>query len=249
MRLSFVVDRDAVALSAELNAIMRQEELEGEFRPLCSIEQMFRELQKSKPDLILLHQNWAGLTITQILQEIANKHSEIRVIIFTGQEVRITELVGCVRFGVADYWTKEGLDPRVVVRKISYYCESPSWTMERLRMSSGSVQQLVEQAERSIQKLESVVGEKEELRSRLDAMESVEGTETRRSVTTLAKVGGYSFVLTTCLIVDKNFTNFGTFESIAFVIVIALFSLFVEGKISAALPRWKDGSAEVKGGS
>lgn len=143
------MDADSADLATDLNAIAKREKLAFNFTPFPSPEQLFREFDRSIPDLILLHHHWPGVRVPQLLQRISEASDAVRVIVFTGQALDISELIECVRFGAADYWTERGrLDTAVVFRKIEHYCHSSDWTMQRLKMPSGSLLQLLSEAER-----------------------------------------------------------------------------------------------------
>jgi CheY-like chemotaxis protein len=95
----FMVDENADGLSTDLNGISKREKQEVRFHPLPTPEQMFRALEDQKPDLILLHHHWAGLSISQALERIVEATEDTRVIVFTGQSVNMAELIECVRSG------------------------------------------------------------------------------------------------------------------------------------------------------
>jgi DNA-binding NtrC family response regulator len=152
MKSIFIVDKDSEHLAADLNSIAKRERLAFRFMAFGTPERFLRELETNKPDLVLLHHHWTGVRIAQLLQRIAEAEDTIRIVVFTGQSVDIAELIECVRFGVADYWTERGrLDHTVVFRKIEQYCHNSTWTIQSLRVPSGSLAQLLSEAENSIQ--------------------------------------------------------------------------------------------------
>ena len=102
MTIVFVVDKDADTLSGDLNEISTREKQDARFVPLRTVEQLFRALVDQKPDLVLLHHHWSGLTISQILERVAKLNETTRVIVFTGRSIVMNELIECVRTGVAD---------------------------------------------------------------------------------------------------------------------------------------------------
>src|SRR5579872_3194277 len=120
MSIVFIVDADASGLAKDFNAIAKRERVEFKFKPLLSPDQMFGELQHDPPDLVLLHHNWSGVSITDILNRLERERDQCRVIVFTGRPVKIHELIECVRLGVADYWTKGALEPAGMFRKITH---------------------------------------------------------------------------------------------------------------------------------
>jgi len=87
-------------------------------------EQLFRALDEGVPDLILLHHHWPGVKVAQLLHRIGEANSAIRVIVFTGQSLDISELIECVRLGCRLLDRAGKLDHAIVFRRIEQYCHS-----------------------------------------------------------------------------------------------------------------------------
>jgi len=243
MKSVLIVDGDATSLSMDLNAITDRQKLDLKFTPFLTPEQMFIELGQRCPDLIVLHHNWPGLSISQLLERIATDRQQTRVVVFTGQAVKVAELIECVRYGVADYWRKGDLDPEVMLRQISQYCASPAWTIEKLRMRSGSQRLLVEQAERSIQEVSALSKTKDDLQVRLSAAEDSGRIAFRKDIWRIVNITA----LTLAFIAIEKYTNLETWAALIFVSVVAVFLLFLDGKLSDALVQWRGGTIKVKG--
>jgi hypothetical protein len=56
-----------------------------------------------------------------------------------------------------------------------------------------------------------------------------------------------SSVLTAAFIAAMTFTNVGVWPAIALICIVALFFLFLEGKVSKALIRSKSGTVTIEG--
>jgi len=181
MTSAFVVDGQAADLSTDLNGIVKREKQNVRFTPIPTIEQLFRELEKATPDLILLHHHWDGLTISQILERITQFAETTRVIVFTGQSLDANDLIECARSGVADYWPKRGdLEPSVVSRQIAFYCSGPEWTLKKLLMPSGAQRQLIREAAPCQRQLALVTDENREMKDRIEALENADNIGFRR---------------------------------------------------------------------
>ena len=244
----FVVDAGASGLAIDLNGIAKRERQNVRFVPLATIEQLFRELEKETPDLILLHHHWEGLTISQILERITQFGDTARVIVFTGQSLDANDLIECARSGVADYWPKRGeLEPSVVSRQIAFYCSGPEWTLKRLRLPSGSQRQLIREAAVCQSQLRKVTEENKEMRDKIAALEDQDSVGFRRLATRIVTFGFNCAVLTAVFIVLNVKANaLSVWADLAFIAILAVFFLFLEGKVTEVLVKWKGGSAQVK---
>lgn len=244
----FVVDGQAGDLSTDLNGIVKREKQNVRFTPIPTIEQLFRELEKATPDLILLHHHWDGLTISQILERITQFAETTRVIVFTGQSLDANDLIECARSGVADYWPKRGdLEPSVVSRQIAFYCSGPEWTLKKLLMPSGAQRQLIREAAACQRQLALVTDENREMKDRIEALENADNIGFRRLGVRLLTFGVNCAVLTAVFIVlNIKVTALPVWANLAFTAILAVFFLFLEGKVTEVLVKWKDGSARVR---
>ena len=64
----------------------------------------FEAMERAIPALVLLHHTWPGYSIASLLARIRKKSTNVRVVVFTGRELNLPEVVECVRNGVCDYW-------------------------------------------------------------------------------------------------------------------------------------------------
>jgi len=218
--------------------------------PFPNPEQMFRQLDESIPDLILLHHHWPGTAIAECLERIAGTAKGTRIIVFTGQRVDVSELIACVRFGVADYWTERGsLDPTVIFRRIDYYCSSSAWTIETLRLASGSVLKLLTQAETSIEKTRELEKSRDDLQAKLSALRSQDARAIKKVAVGIAELVISVFLLTVAFILIIKLTRMPSWIALAFVAIVAVFFLILKGRLAEALFKWGGGtgSAQVKG--
>jgi DNA-binding NtrC family response regulator len=247
MSAVFIVDESARGLAADLNAISKREKLDVRFQPVLTLEQMFLALEDQAPDLILLHHHWLGLSISQALERIAEQVGDARVIVFTGQSVDVEELVECVRSGVADYWTKRGqLDPVVVFRQIAHYCSGPEWTMKKLRVASGSQRELIRAATNSLVRIAELSKSKDELEAKVRAFEDQEHAAFLRTLGTGIKFAITIAILTGAFIAVNVYARQPVWVALAFVVILAVFFLLLEGKLAEALIKWPGGSTRLK---
>jgi len=244
----FIVDESASGLSADLNAISKRERLDVQFCPLLTLEQMFLALEDETPDLILLHHHWAGLSISQALERIAEQAGDARVIVFTGQSVDVAELIECVRSGVADYWTKRGqLDPVVVFRQIAHYCSGPEWAIKKLRIASGSQRQLIRAATNSLERIEELSRSRDELEGKVRTLEDQDRAAFLRAVGTGIKFALTIAILTGAFIAVNVYTTLPVWVALVFVGILVAFFLLLEGKLAEAHIKWPGGSTRIKG--
>lgn len=243
-----IVDESASGLSADLNAISRREKLEVQFHPLLTLEQMFLALEDEAPDLILLHHHWPGLGISQVLERIAERAGDARVIVFTGQSVDVGELIECVRSGVADYWTQRGqLDPVVVFRQIAHYCSGPEWAIKKLRIASGSQRQLIRAATNSLERIEELSKARNELEAKVRTLEDQDHAAFLRAVGTGIKFAITVAILTGAFIAVNVYTPLPVWVALVFVGILVVFFLLLEGKLAEARFKWPGGSTHLKG--
>lgn len=248
MTVVLIVDDDALGLAIDLNGIASQSGHDVEFTPLLTPEELFDELQRRTPDLILLHHHWPGITISTLLERIASTYEETRVIVFTNRALDLGELIECVRFGVADYWADQrSMDPVVIFRQISHYCSNAAWTLGSLRRPSGSLSQLLRETEVTTKKLAEARAAKHEAEARYQEIQSREALEIKSSVFKVASYFFYIAVTTIAVSILTAVTTFSNREVLLLVGLLALFYLFLEGRVAAMLINWKKGFAQLKG--
>jgi predicted phage tail protein len=152
-----------------------------------------------------------------------------------------------VRFGAADYWTERGkLDHTIVFRKIEQYCHNSMWTIRSLKVPSGSLTQLLSEAESSIVERKNLESFVESLKNQVREMRSQEHRAIKVTIVSAAKFLFNSTVLTGSFIAVSTFAHVGVWASLSVIGVIALFFLFLEGKLSEALFKSKTGSVTIK---
>lgn len=243
-----IVDEAAAGLAEDLNGIAEKESIPARFQAVLTPEKMFRRLEDQTPDLILLHHHWHGTTISQLLERVAEIAKDTRVIVFTGQQIDVSELIACVRFGVADYWTERGtLDPVVVFRQAAHYCSSSAWTLRNLGMSSGSVLKLLAQAETSVERIAVLERENDDLQARVGASRSQEARAIRRMATGTIEFVIYIGTLTAAVLIIKKYTDWPVWGTLCLVAIFAVFFLLLKGRLAEALFKWGGNSASVKG--
>jgi DNA-binding NarL/FixJ family response regulator len=246
MRLVLIVDADAPGLSIDLNQLVKRDRLDLQFKPCSNPEEMFREIRQRTPDLIVLHHNWSGLGISDLLNRLASEtNAATRVVVFTGQTVKVSELIECVRCGVADYWTKNMFDVNVALRQISHYCSSSSWTIGSLRMSSGSLRQLLDRVESLTQQLNMAEQDKSAFAKEVEALKSQERRRLLDVIYGVMKVVVIVMALVGGFITVDRFTHLDTWANLAFMAILAVCFLLSEGRITSAWVKWTGGAAGV----
>ncbi len=247
MTLVFVVDADAKGMTAGLASLAKQQKLDFQFEAYLSAQAVFQAVKSRTPDLIVLHHNWSGIGVSQVLNQIETETGgATRVVVFTGQTVKIHELIECVRCGVADYWTKNTYDVKAALTQIAYYCASPTWTIQSLRMSSGSLRKLLERAEGSTGQISELEQTIREARTKLQALESKERAHLLSFLFGLAKMVVFGVVLVGAYLLVYKYTRFEAWWNLGLIAIIAVCFLLSEGRITSAWVRWAGGAAGVR---
>ncbi len=242
-----IVDADAEGLATDLNAISKRDKLDVAFAAVTSSEKLFATLKTGTPDLVLIHHHWPGLTIAQLLQRLADDCKETRVIVFTGQDLNMQELIECVRFGAADYWTERGsLDPQIVFSQIAHYCSNTAWTIEKLRMPSGSLQKLLQSAEAGRSQIVSLETSEDKLRSELDRALGAERQELIRLAASIARVAAYAVIIPAAFVAIVRFAKAPTVVALLVMALVAVSCLFADGKLTKAALNWRKGSGSAR---
>ncbi len=248
MNTIFIVDQDASGLAGDLNAFAQAHQHDVRFIPFTSLEKMFAHLPNTAPDLVLLHHHWDGLTIGEVLQRICDSHCAVRVIVFTGQALNMHELIECVRFGVADYWPERGaLESSWMFTKFDHYCSSPAWTIETLRLSSGSLQHLLRE---SLAKADRGIELDRALSSalaRVRELESQERAKLQQTAMGAMSLGTTAIIMIAAFLILNSYTMLPVRWIFSFVGMIGLLALFLDGRIREAVIKWRQGSATIKG--
>jgi FixJ family two-component response regulator len=246
--LVFVVDGEAEGMVADLSSLAKQERLDFQFEAYLSPQALFQALNDHTPEFILLHHNWSGIGVSQVLGQIeAQTNGATRVVVFTGQTVKINELIECVRCGVADYWTKNTYDAKTALTQISYYCASQVWTIKKLKMSSGSLRKLLDRAEGSTRQVSDLEQTNSGLRAKIQALESKERSRLLGFLVGIAKMVMIGIILVGAFVAVDRYTRLDTWANLSLVAIIALCFLLSEGRITSAWVRWAGGSAGVRG--
>jgi hypothetical protein len=141
----------------------------------------------------------------------------------------------CV-LGAADYWTNRGeIEPIVMFRQIEFYCSSSEWTLKKRRMQSGSQKQLIQEAENSQEQIRALLLAKEVPEAKVRAFENQESLALRRSMGTAIKFAFNCAVLTGAFILVTMRPTVAAWEALAFVGILAVFFLFLEGNLAESL--------------
>lgn len=244
----YIVDQDANGLATDLNAYASTGGHRFRFEPFTSVEKMFDRIRGQKPDLILLHHHWDGLTIGQVLQRVGDSCPDTRVIVFTGQDLNIRELIESVRFGVADYWPERGeLEPHWMFAKIAHYCASPAWTVRVLRMPSGSLERLLQESLAKVEQSSTLETALRTSKARITDLESQEHRAWVRAGTNVATLAGTAIVLAALFVFVDRTTELSSQASFAFVVMVGLLLVIREGRLAKAIFKWGKNLVSVEG--
>ncbi len=239
-----IVDADAKGLASSLNGIAKKEGHPIHYSAIDTPDRLFDRLAAEEHCLILLHHTWEGLSIGQLLERIRSITTKVRVIVFTGREPNLRELIECVRFGVCDYWLKRGtIDATAWSRKIGMFCASETYTLETLGRPSGSTLELLKEADINSGKIATLQTQKTALEAELTSSRSEENRETRKSVYRMIE---YTVcILLLGLVYWFAATRTSQNSALILVGIFAVFFLFLQGRIALAIFDWKKGTAQV----
>jgi ActR/RegA family two-component response regulator len=233
----YIVDADAKGLAADLNNIAKREGHAVRYIPALTPDLLFEEMKAVPARLILLHHTWSGLTIAQVLERIKNATTDVRVVVFTGREPNMPELIECVRFGVCDYWLKSGsIDPIAWSRQISNYCDSSSYTLDVLARTSGSVMGLLKEAESNSGRVKGLEIQIRGLEKKLQQKTSALARDTRKSI---ARGVEYIVCISVLALVFLILASQTSVKAAGIMVgIFLLFFLFLQGKIAEAIIDW-----------
>jgi hypothetical protein len=114
-------------------------------------------------------------------------------------------------------------------------------------MPSGSVLQLLQGAESSLEQLAVLESANQELRRQLKAVRTAESRIVLNTIVSVGKFVSNAVVLAGSFILIGRYTAFPTWAALALVVIIAVFFLFLEGRLAKALFKWKGGFAGFTG--
>lgn len=245
MKTILIVDDKSHEIAEALNAAANADGHEIHYRDVPSPEVLFAELARSQPDLVLLHHHWPGYSIASILRRLTDTNPRVRVVVFTGQNIDIAELIECVRYGVCDYWLKQGtLDFVVASRKLATYCAHPALTLELLGRPSGPVLDLLTAAEVNLTRLLEV---EDQLSKTAQELESVKSEESRQLWKTLPRAVEFvvlaAVLVSVVLLLDTHISDGAILGTLA---LLVLLFLFLHDKISGAILRFGKRVAELR---
>ena len=154
--LFLIVDDDNPSdQAAQLRQSLEVAHLAGTVDFASSPAEMLERLREQTPALILLDHYWRETNIERILDEIRRVGPESRVVLYTGKRIDPSTVIDCARWGVAEYLMKGSLSGDFLAKKLSILALSPDNTVSRLSMPSGAVQQLIQEAEKTVRELET----------------------------------------------------------------------------------------------
>lgn len=234
MRLVFLVDDGATDLCESYNEVANRNGELLKFVPLRTTGQMFAEIPKSTPDLILLHHTWTGISISKILEQLVGACDTTRVIVFTGKRLNTGEIVECVRAGVADYWERDKMTVEFVLQQTTYYCSNQNWQIRALRTSPGSIVHLMAQAEEEAAAKRALEVESQKLTRKIQELSDPIRSAGRKHWRAVGKYAGLIGCLAFIYAATNNLTPVGPAYSLGLVGICALMVLFLDGTLSFA---------------
>jgi len=181
-RLFLVVDDDRPAdQAAQLRQSFSIAGLAGRVAHASSPSEMLEKVKKESPTLILLDHHWQEASVEKILQSLVREVPKSRVVLYTGQKINPSAVLECARSGVAEYLEK-GSSGDNLAKKLSFLADDPNNTLERLAAPSGTFQQLIQEAEKTVKELESERLLSQELTREIADLRSSERRRTREQI-------------------------------------------------------------------
>jgi CheY-like chemotaxis protein len=246
MSVVFVVDDSAADLCVGLNSIAKRDKVDLKFEAIPTVGRMLAAITKATPDLILLHHNWEGISISKILEQIVAACDEAKVVVFTGRRVKTEELTECVRSGVVSYWERDSMTPDFIFQQSLYYCANSACTVKTLKGASGSVVQLAERAEAEAALRRDLERKCDALSSRVESLTSKERNETAHDLRKLLKRLIFLGLLSATLFVSYKVVGAGSFLSLTFAALCGIVLLFLDEKLSFAKLSFKQWTAQFR---
>jgi DNA-binding NtrC family response regulator len=241
-----VVDTDAEGLAQALNRVAKHEGHPVEYQAAATPDLLFARMDSAIPQLVLLHHTWSGLPVADLISRIQIKSADTRVLVFTGRELDLREVIECVRLGVCDYWKKAGsFDELVWSRRISSYCASEVYTLRALAQPSGSVLGLLKKAEADSGHLRQLTSQVESLQRSLDEARSEDGRQMRGALSRGVEFLAVFIFLTIAFVTLAQVVS----HRVAALVVVSfqVSFLFFQGRIAEALVEWRGGRVKLGG--
>jgi hypothetical protein len=243
-----LLDRLANDRCRDFQAAIEKRNLPIRFECYSEPQHLYDSLAETTLDLLLVHHTWEGVDIASIIGRVGDRSLDTRIIVFTGRDLVIPELIQCVRLGVADYWELGGLSTDYMLQRIVALCNNDRATLGKLRLASGPTLQLIERVEAS-------EGEKSAIEKRLIGLDrevkELRSAERRRTLAEtfrVLRVIVYLVGFTASAVTLEHFTSLPSWAVVALMGSFACFLLFLDGKLASAFIKWKGGSVDLKGG-
>jgi CheY-like chemotaxis protein len=247
MRTIWIVDDEiAKSLAAEFTRIAESERQEIVVEGLQTPAELFSRLnQEVTPDLILLDHTWDGLTITQLLERVLQLCPLTRVVVFTGQEYSMTELIASIRLGIVDYWKKSSMTRIQMWNKAIFYMDDPMATLQKLSRPVGSVEALLRRADELARELDTSRQEHDECQAELSHIRQQMTSRIFSSLMTALNTTIIVIVLSASFIAITRFGAVTGWHAIGVIVIEGVVALFANDKLKTLKARRGDASVEA----
>lgn len=157
-----------------LNSKSRAQKANLEFASLKTPASLFSPDYQFSANCVLLDHQWDGFTVSTIVGRIFEIAPKTVVIVYTFKPVNTSQLVECVRLGVADYWSKDQVEGEAIIPNLLKLSMGSIYTLQNQRTMAGIAPKLVEELDKLKTDNGTLHGEIMELRSDLLKYKSTE---------------------------------------------------------------------------
>ena len=96
-----LLDRLANDRCRDFQAAIEKRNLPIRFECYSEPQHLYDSLAETTLDLLLVHHTWEGVDIASIIGRVGDRSLDTRIIVFTGRDLVIPELIQCVRLGLS----------------------------------------------------------------------------------------------------------------------------------------------------
>ena len=193
-----------------------------------------------------MHHTWDGVSTREILKQISLRCPNTRVIVFTARELDLEELIQCVRAGVVDYWEINKQTPDYMLGRISSVCADQDATLARLQLAGGPTVTLLDEVGRLTAEQRAGDLRIRELEDQVEELASVEHKENALEHRRILRSVVYIIVFSGSLMALTLLGKLESLFAVGFEGCLALFILFLDGRLTSALLKWGGATLDVR---
>ena len=242
-----ILDKRAEEIVRGFNAAAHERQLQIRFQPFTQLDNFYRQLNEEAPALVYMHHTWDGVKTSTIVAQIASRAPQSRVVVFTGQDVNVPELIDCVRSGVVDYWKSGKHSMEYMLQRIVQHCNDANATLARQQLASGPALQLAEKAGTLAKRIKECEEKCTALDASLSQSRSADHKHNLTEHVRTVRFVVYVCTFTAAWVILKARSNIETWALLGFTTIVAIFLLFIDGKVASALVKWTGGSVDLRG--